>query len=105
MNIRTAQNFLRENYNTMALEELQRFRVRLVDAIYHADGSYGMAQGIAEGFYKIIESESASGFFPSDMWLAHNLNWTLGEVRKREAELLGLTMREYLYGKENRTHG
>ena len=102
MNIRTAQNLLRENYKTLTLEQLQRFRVRIVDAIYHADGSYGMVQGVAEGFFKILESESASGFVPSDMWLAHNLNWTLGEVRKREADLLGVTMQEYLYGKETK---
>ena len=94
MKLGTAQALLRENYNTMTLERLQRFRVQLVDAIYHADGSYGMQRGVAEGFFKILESDSASGYVPSDMWLAHNLNWTLREVRKREAELMGINLYE-----------
>ena len=98
MKIKTAQALLRENIYTMPLEKLQRHRVKLVDALYHADGSFGMPQGVAEGFFKVLESESASGFVPSDMWLAHNINYMLGEVRKREAELLGLSMDEYKYG-------
>lgn len=95
MNIRTAQNLLRENYEAMPLETLQRFRVRLVDALYECDGStYGMARAVKNGFMKIIESDSASGFFPADMWLQHNLQWTLKQVRKREIELLGITPEE-----------
>ena len=101
MTLKTAQGLLRENYRAMPLEQLQRFRVRLVDALYHADGKYGMGVGVAEGFFKILESDSASGYVPSDMWLAHNLNWTLGEVRKREAELMGISMHEFLYGKDD----
>ena len=101
MTIKTAQNLLRENYMNMTPEQLQRFRVRLIDALYECDGkTYGMARAVKDGFMKILESDSASGFVPSDMWLQHNLNWTLGEVRKREAELLDVTMHEYLYGKE-----
>lgn len=101
MTIKTAQNLLRENYMNMTPEQLQRFRVRLIDALYECDGkTYGMARAVKDGFMKILESDSASGFVPSDMWLQHNLSWTLGEVRKREAELLGVTMHEYLYGKE-----
>ena len=101
MTLKTAQNLLRENYMNMTPEQLQRFRVRLIDALYECDGkTYGMARAVKDGFMKILESDSASGFVPSDMWLQHNLSWTLGEVRKREAELLGVTMHEYLYGKE-----
>lgn len=101
MTIKTAQNLLREDYMNMTPEQLQRFRVRLIDALYECDGkTYGMARAVKDGFMKILESDSASGFVPSDMWLQHNLSWTLGEVRKREAELLGVTMHEYLYGKE-----
>ena len=101
MTLKTAQNLLRENYMNMTPEQLQRFRVRLIDALYECDGkTYGMARAVKDGFMKILESDSASGFVPSDMWLQHNLSWTLREVRKREAELLGVTMHEYLYGKE-----
>lgn len=101
MKLQTAQSLLRENYRTMSLEQLQRFRVRLIDAIYECDGrTFGMARAVKNGFMKILESDSASGFVPADMWLQHNLEWTLGEVRKQEMEMLGVTEHEYKYGRE-----
>lgn len=102
MNIRTAQNLLCENYKAMPLETLQRFRVRLIDALYECDGlTFGMARAVRNGFMKILESDSASGFVPSDIWLQHNLMWTLEHVKEREAQLLGITMDEYRYGRKN----
>ena len=95
MTLQTARRILSENYEEMPLEKLQKHRVRLIDALYHADGTFGMARGVSEGFFKVVESDSASGYVPADMWLAYNLNYILEKVREREALLLGVGMNQY----------
>lgn len=87
MTLKTARNILLEDISTMGLEEIQKHRVRILDALRHCEGKFGMGFAVREGFFKILESDSATGFVPSDLWLAHNLDWKLREVMKKEAEL------------------
>lgn len=88
MNIKTARELLRKPIEAMTLEQLQRHRVRLLDAWRESSAAYGFHQAVRDGFYKIIESDSASGFWPADPWLTHNLNFRLDQVCKMEEEML-----------------
>ena len=89
MTIQHARGILSKNVETMTLEQLQKHRVELIDAWRHARADYGYPVAIREGFYKKIEDAGASGFYPSDPWLAHNLVWKLDNiVMPREAEIL-----------------
>jgi hypothetical protein len=90
MNIKTARALMRENIQEMTLEKVQRHKVRLLDAWRESKADYGMDRAIKDGFYKILESSSASGFVPADMWLTHNLMEKYEEARKHELELLGI---------------
>lgn len=80
MRIEKARSLLREPIKDMSLEKLQRHKVNLIDAWRHSKADYGYPQAVAEGFYKVLESASASGFFPADMWLTHQLQYRLDEV-------------------------
>ena len=87
MRIEKARSLLREPIENMSIEQLQKHRVALIDAWRHSKASYGYPQAVAEGFYKVVESESASGFFPTDMWLTHQLDYRLKEVQAMEQEI------------------
>lgn len=88
MNIKTARAILREDIQAMPLEKLQRHKVRLIDAWRASKAQFGMEQAIRDGFFRRLESESASGFVPRDMWLTHNLEYKMDEADKREQKLL-----------------
>lgn len=88
MNIKTARELLREPIQSMTLEQLQRHRVRLLDAWRESKAEYGFAQAVRDGFFKVLESESASGYVPADMWLTHNLEWQIEKVEEAEDALL-----------------
>lgn len=88
MNIKTARELLREPIQSMTLEQLQRHRVRLLDAWRESKAEYGFVQAVRDGFFKVLESESASGYVPADMWLTHNLEWQIEKVEEAEDALL-----------------
>ncbi len=88
MNIKTARELLREPIAGMPLEKLQRHKVRLIDAWRESKADYGYIRAVNDGFYKIIESESASGFYPADPWLTHNLSFRIDEVIEAEQRIL-----------------
>ncbi len=88
MNIKTARELLREPIQSMTLDQLQRHRVRLLDAWRESKAEYGFSQAVRDGFFKVLESESASGYVPADMWLTHNLEWQIEKVEEAEDALL-----------------
>ena len=88
MNIKAARELLREPIQGMTLEQLQRHRVRLHDAWRESKAGSGFAQAVRDGFFKVLESESASGYVPADMWLTHNLEWQIEKVEEAEDALL-----------------
>lgn len=88
MNIHKARTILSLPYENMTLERLQKHRVELIDAWRHSKASYGFPQAVAEGFYKVVESNYASGYTPSDMWLTHNLLYKLEAVEALEQKIL-----------------
>ncbi len=99
MNIKTARALLQEPIESISLKILQRHKVRLLDAWRESTADYGFAQAVKDGFYKIVESDSASGFVPADPWLSHNLDYQYQRVvMMEEKELFGesLTPEEFV---------
>lgn len=80
MNLQKARALLRVDISKLSLERLQQHKVKLIDAWRESKAAYGMARAVANGFYKVIGSESASGYSPTDIWLTHSLNQRLNEV-------------------------
>ena len=88
MNIQAARNLLAKRIEDMSLEQIQRHKVRLVDAWRESRGDLGFDQAVRDGFFKALASESASGYVPADFWLTRNLGTNLDEVIAKEAEML-----------------
>lgn len=88
MNIQTARNLLTRPIEGMSLEQIQRHKVRLIDAWRESRGDFGFDQAVRDGFFKVLVSESASGYVPADFWLTQNLGTRLDEVVAKEAEML-----------------
>lgn len=84
-----ARALLGVDIEPLGLGELQRHKVKLLDAWRESKAFYGMEQAVRDGFYVIVASDSASGFSPADIWLTHELEAALDRAEVREAELLG----------------
>lgn len=82
-----ARRLVSENIGTMTLEQLQKHKVKALDAWRESRGDYGMAQALRDGFY-IQTGENASEHTPKDLWLTQNLVKRLDEIDTRERELL-----------------
>lgn len=87
MKIAQARKLVAENVTTMTLEQLQRYRVKVVDAWRESRADYGIAQAVRDGFY-VQTGENASEHTPTDLWLTQNLAFKLDEIDRREHELL-----------------
>ena len=88
MTINTARALLRKPIENMTLEELQRHKVRLLDAERESLAKYGFARAVHDGFYKIVSDPGASCYFPSDLWLSHNLRDKIDLVISLEKYIL-----------------
>lgn len=88
MKIKKARELLRVDITKLSLEQLQQHKVKLIDAWRESKATYGMAQAVADGFYKVVASESASGYSPVDIWLTHSLGQRIDEALSREMFLL-----------------
>lgn len=90
MKYQTARQLTTLDVSNMTLEQVQRHRVRLLDAWRESRAQYGFAQAVKDGFYKIVVDSAAEGFVPRDMWLTHRINHCLNQAVAREAYLLSL---------------
>lgn len=90
MKYQTARQLTTLDVSNMTLEQVQRHRVRLLDACRESRAQYGFAQAVKDGFYKIVVDSAAEGFVPRDMWLTHRINHCLDQVAARESYLLSL---------------
>lgn len=88
MTIQTARNMMLKQIDGMSLEEIQQHKVRLIDAWRESQGAFGFDQAVRDGFFKVLASESASGYVPVDLWLTQNLSTRLDEVIAKETEML-----------------
>lgn len=87
MKMKQARRLVSENIETMTLEQLQKHKVKVLDAWRESRGDYGMAQALRDGFY-IQTGENASEHTPKDLWLTQNLVKRLDAIDTRERELL-----------------
>lgn len=88
MKYQKAKELLKENISQMTLEELQRHKIKLLDAWRESRAEYGYQQAVEDGYYKVISSESADGFSPKDLWLTTNLQNRYDEANEKENKLL-----------------
>ena len=87
MKMKQARRLVSENIETMTLEQLQKHKVKVLDAWRESRGDYGMAQALRDGFY-IQTGENASEHTRKDLWLTQNLVKRLDALDTRERELL-----------------
>ena len=87
MKMAQAKKLVAENIATMTLEQLQQYRVKVIDAWRESRADYGIAQAVRDGFYRQT-GENASEHTPKDLWLTQNLVKRLDAIDLRERELL-----------------
>lgn len=76
MKIAKARELSRLNIGEMNLEQVQKHKVRLLDAWRESKAFYGFEQAVRDGFYKVVVDSAASGYFPN-RYVAHkNLTGT-----------------------------
>lgn len=90
MRYQTARNLTTLDISSMTLEQVQRHKVRLLDAWRESRAQYGFAQAVKDAFYRMVVDSAAQGFVPRDMWLTDRLNHCLDQASAREAYLLSL---------------
>ena len=88
MTYKNAKTLLSKNIEVMTLEQVQKHKVRLLDAWRHSKAQYGFKEAVKNGFYKMVASESANGYTPTDMWLTHQLNYAIDKAEERERQFL-----------------
>ena len=88
MKYETAKRLTTLDISAMSLTQVQRHKVRLLDAWRESRAGYGFAQAVRDGFYRIVVDSGAQGFVPRDMWLTDILNYCLDQAIARETYLL-----------------
>ena len=88
MNIKTARELVRLDIDKMSLEELQRHRVRLIDAWRESRAQYGFPHAVRNGFFVRVLDHQADGYAPRDLYLSINLEFMLDRVEERERAIL-----------------
>ena len=88
MKYETAKRLTTLDISAMSLTQVQRHKVRLLDAWRESRAGYGFAQAVRDGFYRIVVGSGAQGFVPRDMWLTDRLNYCLDQAIARETYLL-----------------
>lgn len=88
MKYQTAKRLTTLNISTMSLTQVQRHKVRLLDAWRESCAEYGFAQAVRDGFYRVVIDSGAQGFVPRDMWLTDRINYCLDAAAERETYLL-----------------
>ena len=87
MKIAQARRLLAEDVDTMTLEQLQKYKVKVIDAWRESRAYYGIGQAVRDGFY-LQTGEDASEYTPKDLWLTQNLVKRHDAIDLRERELL-----------------
>ena len=70
----------------MTIEQLQRYKVKVIDAWRESRADYGIAQAVRDGVY-LQTGEDASEYTPKDLWLTQNLTRRLDAIDRREHEM------------------
>ena len=86
MKIAQAKRLVSEDIEMMTIEQLQRYKVKVIDAWRESRADYGIAQAVRDGFY-LQTGEDASEYTPKDLWLTQNLTRRLDAIDRREYEM------------------
>lgn len=70
----------------MTIEQLQRYKVKVIDAWRESRADYGIVQAVRDGFY-LQTGEDASEYTPKYLWLTQNLTRRLDAIDRREHEM------------------
>ena len=87
MKIAKARELSRLNIGEMNLEQVQKHKVRLLDAWRESKAFYGFEQAVRDWFYKVVVDSAASGYFPTDMLLTKTLRERIDQADAREKYL------------------
>mgnify|MGYP000522480346 FL=1 len=90
MKYQKAKELLKMDISQMTLEELQKYKIKLLDAWRESRAEYGYRQAVENGYYKVISHDPADGFSPKDLWLTANLQNRYDEASGKENKLLEL---------------
>ena len=88
MKFRTAKELVGIDINALSLEQLQRHKIKVLDAWRESNAEYGMAQAIMDGYFIPMVDSSACGYSPRDMFLSTNLQYAYDRCIIREKELM-----------------
>ena len=88
MTFATAKRLVSVDLSSLSLEELQRHRVRLIDAWRESKASYGMGQAVKNGFYIRVLCHQADGYAPKDIFLTSNLDFLIDRCYELEKQYL-----------------
>ena len=91
MKFKTAKELVRIDINTLSLEQLQKHKVKVLDALRESEAFWGMKQAIMDGYYVHVHDTHSNFLTPRDMFLTTNLSYIYGECVKRERKLLGIS--------------
>lgn len=86
MKIAQAKRLVSEDIEMMTIEQLQRYKVKVIDAWRESRADYGIAQAVRDGFY-LQTGEDASEYTLKDLWLTQNLTRRLDAIDRREHEM------------------
>lgn len=86
MKIAQAKRLVSKDIEMMTIEQLQRYKVKVIDAWRESRADYGIAQAVRDGFY-LQTGEDASEYTPKDLWLTQNLTRRLDAIDRREHEM------------------
>jgi hypothetical protein len=86
LKIAQAKRLVSEDIEMMTIEQLQRYKVKVIDAWRESRADYGIAQAVRDGFY-LQTGEDASEYTPKDLWLTQNLTRRLDAIDRREYEM------------------
>lgn len=75
----------RKNIETMSLEQLQRHKVRLIDAWRDCTAYWGLLEA-AMGFYKLVD-DGINGFSPRNPYLKTNIEYCIEQTDKKLKEI------------------
>jgi hypothetical protein len=86
LKIAQAKRLVSEDIEMMTIEQLQRYKVKVIDAWRESRADYGIVQAVRDGFY-LQTGEDASEYTPKDLWLTQNLTRRLDAIDRREHEM------------------
>ena len=90
MTATNAKALLGVDMKSLTLEQLQVYKVKLLDAWRESKAEYGIPQAVKNGFYVQQVSDQMNWYRPKDLWLTENLSHALDLAEKMEIKLLSL---------------